>query len=86
MEIYYLEFLAFILKQSLSFEQIQEIGRFLRNMAKRNKIHFFSFFSFDAEEIAKISTAFGKCLLSDITDDLSSKRYSLSIDNSTVTN
>jgi len=84
MEIYYLEFLAFLLKQSLSLEQIQEIGRILRNMTKRNKIHFFSFFSFDGEEIAKISTAFGKCLLSDITDDLSSGRYSLSIDNSTV--
>ena len=67
MEIYYLEFLAFLLKQSLSLEQIQEIGRILSNKAKRNKINFFSFFSFDAEEIDKISTAFVKCLLSDIS-------------------
>ena len=84
MEAYYLEFLAFTLSRNYSFEQIQELGQFLRSLAKNGKLCIFSTFSFDSEEISRITNGFGKCLLDDLKADLCSSKFSLCIDNSTV--
>ena len=83
-EHYYLKFLAFMLKNSFSFEQIESLGKFLNQLAKKNKVSFFAKFSFDAEEISKVTTEFGRYLLDDLKSDLASRKYSVSIDNSTV--
>ena len=80
----YLEFLAFCLKQNLSFLQISSLGKYLNNMANFNRLDFFGKYGFDDEEISKVSNIFGKSLIEEITQDLSNGPFSVTIDNVTV--
>lgn len=80
----YLEFLAFAMKSHLSFEQIGQLGKFLKQMAIQNQITFFKYFSFDTEEISKLAKELGDSLLKSIKKDLESTQYSLMVDNATI--
>jgi len=82
----YLEFLAFGMKENLSFLQIQALGKFLKEMMVTNKVGFFKNSFFDNEELSEIARGLGICILEEITEDLSSNKFSFSIDSCTVHN
>ena len=84
----YLEFISYCLSERLSFLQISKIGTFLKQMISRiegSKLNFFSTHSFNKDIISNITTnCFGKYLVDKIFADISSNRYSISIDTCTV--
>jgi len=80
----YMEFLAFCMKENLSFLQVQAIGKYLKNMVLKNEINFLKTSSFDTEEISEIARIFGTCLREEIVENLSNNKFSFSIDSVTV--
>ena len=82
----YMEFLAFGMKENLSFLQIQAISKQLREMVIENKIGFFKNNFFDKEEISEVARGLGECILEEIAQDLSKTKFSFSIDSCTLHN
>jgi len=80
----YLEFLTFCFKENLSFLQISALGKFLQNLMETNKINFLKIFNFELEGIGKAAKSIGEAILEEITENLCSNPYSLSMDNVTV--
>lgn len=81
----YLEFLAFAISQNLSFIQISELGSFIQNLIRENRINHLRKASFDRELISLTTRdCFRVTLLDELKEKLKSMRYSLSIDNSTI--
>jgi len=81
----YLEFLALCMKARCSFKQISEIGNGLKKMQKENNLKFIEEHAFTEEEISHVARCFGECLLEELKEQLSTNKYSLCIDNSTLT-
>lgn len=81
----FLEFIGFMIKEKLSYSQIQRIGEFLKEMYKENQLKFFKESTFDRELISLISKdCFGQNLIEQLKKDLTSYKYSLSLDNTTI--
>ena len=57
----------------------------MKIMHRSKKLDFLSNCSFDEEKISKTSIVLGTCLVNDVTDELAQDKYSISIDNATVT-
>ena len=82
----YLEFLAFCLKENLSFLQVSQIGKQLNKMALDNKVGFLKKYGFDREEIGKMTCSLGESLLKETKKILEESPFSLIIDNVTASN
>jgi len=80
----YLKFIGFCQKLNLSFNQISELGKFLKEMSSNKEIFFFENHTFEREEVSSIANCFGQCFLSQLKDDLEKSPFSFCIDNSTV--
>lgn len=80
----YLEFIAFCLKENLSFSQLSSIGKYLQEMALDKSVNFLKSHSFDEEELSKVSRCFGTYLLDEIKKDLESTKFSFGLDSSTI--
>ena len=81
----YLTFIAFAASQGLSFSQISKIGRFLRSLAKEDKLNFLRTNYFDEEVISNvISECFRPTLLEKLYQDLQNYPFSLSLDTTTI--
>jgi len=84
----YLEFIAFALSQKLSFLQISRLGRFLKEMLNRKDgvgLNFFQWHNFDRDMISKIAVdCFRPYLIDELKENLKEKKFSFSIDASTV--
>jgi len=80
----YLEFLALLLRERLSFSQISHIGNYLRKMQELGKLDFLKAKNFDEEEISRATNSMGEALLEKLKKELESAKYSFCIDSSTV--
>ena len=81
---HYLEFVGIALKEKLSFAQISAIGKYLREVSLNKNIDFLKYFSFDEEELSKLSRCFGTYMLNELKGDLEHTKFSLAIDSSTI--
>jgi len=80
----YLQFIAFLLSQRLSFCQIEAIGKFLQRSYKEKKLKFLQESTFDQKFLSEVTqNCFKVALEEDIKQKLSVRPYSLIIDNST---
>ena len=80
----YLEFVAFLMSQNLSYAQIERIGRYLQKKAKEKHLSFLKTANFDQKLLSKISQdCFGKVISDDLIEKLSSVPYFFIVDNST---
>jgi len=81
---HYLEFLAFSLKERLSFSQISKIGQYLSKMAIEESVGFLKTCSFTEEEISKVTQCFGESLLNNLKEELKQVPYSFCLDTATI--
>ena len=80
----YLKFIGFCQKLNLSFQQISELGKYIKEMVSNGELAFLNNYSFDREEISLVARCFGKILLEELKNDLEESPFSLSLDNSTI--
>ena len=81
----YLQFIAFLVAQRLSYSQIAQTGKFLQKLEKENSLSFLGTHYFDEEVISKIvSDCFRPALKEELHNNLLNSKYSLSIDTSTM--
>lgn len=80
----YLNFLGFCQKLNLSFNQISQLGKYLNELAKEDKLGFLEKFTFEREEVSNLARWFGHFLINELKKDLELSPFSLSIDNSTI--
>ena len=81
----YLRLIAFLLKEKLSFEQIERLGNFLKYIYDKKAFGFLSRANFKAEKVSEIAkVCFRDCLLEDIYNDLRETKFSLTLDASTI--
>ena len=81
----YLELIAFLVNENLSFSQISNIGKFFKKFINRETLKIFHNFSFDREEISRVvKDCFGENLLKELQEKLEEKPYSFTIDCSKI--
>jgi len=83
----YLNFIGFLMSLNLSYAQIQNVGGYLKNLAKKNCLGFLKKFCFEEKLISSLSkNCFRPHLLEQIKEKLKKTPYSLIIDNATFSN
>ena len=81
----YLKFVAACSYSKLSFQQIQKLGLILKELYLENEISFLGKYNFCLDEIAQMANCWGEYLKENLVENLKISRYSLCIDNATIT-
>ena len=80
----YLNLIAFMLSENLSYSQVENILKYLQKVAKDNGLKFLKNFNFDQRFLSKITqNCFGPILKEELENKLNQTKYSLIIDNAT---
>jgi len=80
----YLEFIALLLRERLSFSQINHIGSYLKKMQEQNKLGFLSIKRFDEEELSRATNCMGDSIINKLKKELETAKYSFCIDSATI--
>ena len=80
----YLKFAAACYYAKLSFQQIQKIGIILKEIYYDNEINFLAKYNFSLDEISQMANCWGDYLKENLISDLKNSKYSLCLDNCTI--
>ena len=80
----YLKFAAECFNAKLAFQQIQKIGLVLKEIYMENNICFLARSNFSLDEISNIANTWGSYIKEKLNADLELSKYSICIDNSTI--